>query len=56
MFVAGLISVLWGIKRIFGIVKADNDTTKSILEKPIAYGVGGITMLWTLERIFVFWV
>jgi hypothetical protein len=27
-----------------------------IVQKPVAYSVGGITMLWTLEQITAFWI
>ena len=59
-FVTALIAVGWVIKRIFRAVSGNNHismtVSNNIIEKPIAYGIGSITMLWTLERLSAFWV
>lgn len=59
-FVVALISVGWVIKRTVRAVGGNKNIfmtiSNNIIEKPIAYGIGSITMLWTLERLSAFWV
>ena len=55
LFVATILAVVWIItKALRGIELKPLDWLRSI-EKPLAYCVGSITMLWTVERVMMFW-
>ena len=56
LFVATILSAVWMItKTLQGIELKPLDWLRRI-EKPLAFGVGSITMLWTVERVMVFWI
>lgn len=54
IFVATILSVFWLITQSLKLLKINSTNWLLNIEKPIAYGVGGITMLWTVERASVF--
>ena len=55
LFVASMIGIVWLAKRLLRTFHIHSIDDIRRLEKPIAYGVGGITMMWTVERVMVFW-
>jgi hydrogenase/urease accessory protein HupE len=55
LFVASIIGIVWLAKRLLRTFHIHSVDDIRRLEKPIAYGVGGITMMWTVERVMVFW-
>jgi hydrogenase/urease accessory protein HupE len=54
LFVAGIMFAVWLITKVFRARKKKALDWLSRIEKPLAYGIGGVTMLWTVERIIVF--
>lgn len=68
IFVAFILAVVWmvtfGLDRIALIPSGEHSQPAQVrsghwlrvFEKPMAYSIGGITMLWTVERIMVFWL
>jgi len=71
LFVGAIISSVWVLTTFIGKVgfkvgligSANPSPPKAIrpldwlrrIEKPLAYAVGGITIIWTVERTLVFW-
>ncbi len=54
-FVAATIGTIWAIKKMSQQLAVKRDNWLHLVEKPVAYAVGGITMLWTIERVGTFW-
>ncbi len=54
-FVAATISIIWVIRKASQRFVTERGNWLHLIEKPIAYAVGGITMLWTIERVGTFW-
>jgi hydrogenase/urease accessory protein HupE len=55
LFVASIISIVWLMTKALQLFQLNLDGGLRRLEKPIAFGVGSITMVWTVERVMVFW-
>jgi hydrogenase/urease accessory protein HupE len=55
VFVAAIIGLFRAISLVLQKLTIVSDDWLQIVEKPIAYGVGGITMMWTIERVGSFW-
>ena len=55
VFVAAIIGLFKAISLILQKLAIEADDWLQLVEKPIAYGVGGITMMWTIERVGSFW-
>ncbi|MCZ6577936.1 MAG: HupE/UreJ family protein, partial [Gammaproteobacteria bacterium] len=56
VFVSAIIAAAWVVK--YGLQRFTPNPVKwlSLIEKPVAYSIGGITMFWTLERVSAFWI
>jgi len=48
LFVSVLLSIIWGLNRIF------KKTANFQWDKPVAYVIGSISMMWLIQRIMVF--
>ncbi len=55
-FVASVLLLFWLITQSFKILKIESVNWLQKIEKPMAYSVGSVAMLWTMERVFVFWI
>jgi len=55
-FVAIVLLVFWLITQSLKQFKIEPINWLEIIEKPVAYTVGSIAMLWTVERVSGFWV
>lgn len=51
LFVATILLVFWLISKCLGAIQQGAADWLNKIEKPMAYGIGGITMFWTLERV-----
>lgn len=56
IFVAAVLLMFWLLEQGQKHYKVGFIDLSKILEKPIAYAVGGIAMFWTIERVSAFWV
>jgi hydrogenase/urease accessory protein HupE len=56
VFVVSVICILQLFTQSLKSLKADSTNWLQKIEKPVAYAVGSITMLWTLERVSGFWI
>ena len=56
LFVICMLTVFWLVTKSLQRLSMDSENWLKKIEKPMAYGVGGITMLWTIERVSGFWV
>jgi hydrogenase/urease accessory protein HupE len=56
VFVAVIIGLVRAISLVLQRLTIERDDWLQLIEKPIAYAVGGITMMWTIERVGAFWV
>lgn len=57
LFVVSLLSIFWLISKALKNIKSNNaDHWLKNIEKPVAFGIGSITMFWTIERVSGFWV
>ena len=56
VFVASMLLIYWLVTRAMKLVKVESVNWMNRIEKPIAYGVGSITMFWTIERVAGFWI
>ncbi len=56
VFVAGMLFIFWLITKSLKTFRSDSVKWLNIIEKPMAYAVGSVTMLWTVERVTGFWV
>jgi hypothetical protein len=56
VFVLSVIFIFQLITQGLKPLKADSANWVQKIEKPMAYAVGSITMLWTLERVSGFWI
>jgi hydrogenase/urease accessory protein HupE len=54
-FVAATVSIVWVIRKASQQLAIERDNWLHLIERPVAYAVGGITMLWTIERVGAFW-
>jgi len=56
VFVSAIIAAAWVVK--YGLQRFTPNPVKwlSLIEKPVAYSIGGITMFWTLTRVSTFWI
>ena len=54
IFVTSIMFAIWLITNISRGRKLKPLDWLSRIEKPLAYGIGGVTMLWTIERVIVF--
>jgi len=55
VFVAVIIGLVRAISLVLKKLAIERDDWLRLIEKPIAYGVGGVTMMWTIERVGAFW-
>jgi hydrogenase/urease accessory protein HupE len=55
-FVAATVATVWVIKKASQQLAIERDNWLRLIERPVAYAVGGITMLWTIERVGAFWI
>jgi len=55
-FVAIMLLVFWLVTQSLKQFKIEPINWLKTIEKPMAYTVGSITMLWTVERVSGFWV
>jgi hydrogenase/urease accessory protein HupE len=56
VFVGAIIAAAWLIKTGFQKFTQNPIRWLSLIQKPVAYTIGGITMFWTLERVSAFWI
>lgn len=56
LFVATILFVFWLISKGLKIIQSDSTDWLKKIERPAAYGIGSIAMLWTVERVSGFWV
>jgi len=56
MFVTIVLLIFWLITKSFNMLKNKSVNWLQKIEKPMAFGVGSIAMLWTVERVSGFWV
>lgn len=56
VFVATILMIFWLTTKSLEGLKFDSAKWLVIIEKPMAYSVGSITMFWTVERISEFWI
>lgn len=57
LFVVSMLAVLWIIPKGLKIMKLNAaDSWFGGIEKPVALGVGSVTMFWTIERVAGFWM
>jgi hydrogenase/urease accessory protein HupE len=54
VFVAAIVLLAKSASQLLKAVNISSSNWLRAVEKPIAYGVGGITMLWTIERVVLF--
>ncbi len=55
-FVASMLVVFWLISQGIKLLKYESEGWLTVIQKPVAFAVGGITMFWTIERVSGFWV
>ena len=55
LFVAGILALAWATKAFLRRYWTKADDGLHLARRPFAYAVGAITMLWTAERVLVFW-
>lgn len=55
MFVGAVITAVWVVQTGFRQLTNIPDNWPRLIEKPIAFAIGGITMFWTIERVAQFW-
>jgi hydrogenase/urease accessory protein HupE len=62
VFVTAVIAAVWIVTFLLKRIRDLRDVKLAPLEwlrgieKPLAYGVGGVTVFWTMERVSAFWV
>lgn len=54
-FVAAVVGAVWIVRKVSQQLAIERDNWLHLIEKPVAYAVGSITMLWTIERVGTFW-
>jgi hydrogenase/urease accessory protein HupE len=55
LFVATLLAVAWLALRIFRAFDRSSKNWFPVFVKSAAYGIGGVSTLWTMERVATFW-
>ena len=55
LFVTAILLAFWLITQGLKTLTVDSIDWLTMIEKPIAFGVGSITMFWTMERVAGFW-
>jgi hypothetical protein len=55
IFVTTIIILVWLVTTFLKTVKINTKEWATKIEKPVAYSVGSVAMLWTIERVFKFW-
>ena len=55
IFVGIILLAFWCVSQSLTILKIDSTDSLKLIEKPIAFAVGGITAFWTIERAAGFW-
>ena len=56
MFVAMMLFIFWLISQSLKLIQYGSIDWLKIIEKPVAFGIGSITMFWTLDRVSGFWL
>ena len=56
LFVTSLLLLFWLASQSLTRLRFDAGNCLQKIEKPMAYGIGGITVFWTVERVLGFWV
>ena len=56
VFVAAIIGAFWTIREALKMFSLDRINRLNLIQKPVAYAIGSITMLWTIERVGAFWI
>ena len=56
VFVAGVIGVFWITREALKKFSLDRINRSNLIQKPVAYAIGSVTMLWTIERVSAFWI
>jgi len=56
LFVATMLLVFWLISQGLKTIQIDSADWLKKIERSTAYGIGGITMFWTVERVSGFWM
>ena len=51
LFVAAILTSFWLLTQTLSTLQLNPDNWPKRIEKPVAYTVGGITVLWTVERV-----
>lgn len=62
MFVTTVVVTVWVVSKILSSLKISGSTAGEVMplqwlklvEKPLAYGIGALTMIWTLQRTMSF--
>ena len=55
VFVGAILSMVWIVTMVLRRVGVKRLDWLPRIEKPLAYSVGSITMVWTIERVMAFW-
>ena len=55
IFVGIILLAFWCLSQSLKVLKIDATDSLKLIEKPIAFAVGGITAFWTIERVAGFW-
>ncbi len=55
VFVSVVLGVVWGVSRVLRSSETKPGDWLRRIEKPVAYTVGVLAMLWTTERVLTFW-
>jgi len=56
LFVATMLFIFWLISQSLRLIQYGSIDWLKIIEKPVAFGIGSITMYWTVERVSGFWL